>query len=97
MELHATGNNAWNQLVFEGAADASKEPTDFTGFRLVLEDAVIERPYASLACTLGRPPASRIAKPASLSIDKLQISQHIQWYSDSWRRRGLDAVRKFER
>ncbi|KAK6845087.1 hypothetical protein PG995_015197 [Apiospora arundinis] len=52
MELHATGNNAWNQLVFEGAADASKEPTDFTGFRLVLEDAVIERPYASLACTL---------------------------------------------
>jgi len=61
MELYAAGNNAWNQLDdFDGKADASSEPIDFTSFQLVLEDAVIDRPHASLACTLGRPPASRI-------------------------------------
>ncbi|KAK8039235.1 hypothetical protein PG993_007646 [Apiospora rasikravindrae] len=52
MELYASGNNAWNQLIFDGAEYASKEPTDFTSFQLVLSDPVIERPHASLACTL---------------------------------------------
>lgn len=64
MELYATGNNAWNQLDFDGVADASTEPTDFTSFQLVLEDAVIDRPHASLACTLGMPPESRTGKHA---------------------------------
>ncbi|KAK8087024.1 RCC1/BLIP-II protein [Apiospora phragmitis] len=52
MELYASGNNAWSQLVFEGAKSTSKEPTDFTSFQLILRDPVIERPHASLACTL---------------------------------------------
>ncbi|KAK8094549.1 regulator of chromosome condensation 1/beta-lactamase-inhibitor protein II [Apiospora hydei] len=51
MELYASGNNAWNQLVFGGVESASNEPTDFASFQLVLRDPVIERPHASLACT----------------------------------------------
>ncbi|KAK7977532.1 RCC1/BLIP-II [Apiospora saccharicola] len=52
MELYATGNNAWSQLTFEKTEDNLEEPIDLNSFQLVLKDPVLERPYASLACTL---------------------------------------------
>ncbi len=55
MELYATGFNAWRQLEFNHSDDYSKEPDDFKSFRSVLKDSCIDRPYASLAFTLGKP------------------------------------------
>lgn len=60
MQLFAAGFNAWRQLEFDapkgaGFADGDngEEPDDVGEFRLVLTDHSIDRPYASLAYTLG--------------------------------------------
>ena len=52
MKLYAAGLNAWNQLAFHhGPGD--EEPEDVARFRCILENRLIESPYASLSCTVG--------------------------------------------
>ena len=59
MELFAAGFNAWRQLEFDAPLpprpDDDDEPEDITSFRPVLAESSssIDKPYASLAYTLG--------------------------------------------
>lgn len=60
MELFAAGFNAWRQLEFDAPkatgpdSGNGEEPEDISVFRPVLTDrSVIDKPYASLAYTLG--------------------------------------------
>ena len=60
MELFAAGFNAWRQLEFaaphprpDNDDDDDNEPEDIGSFRSVLAESSIDKPYASLAYTLG--------------------------------------------